>query len=61
MDLEDLASDDVEKIGSGVIKAHPTCERMESGEARREEVAQFVKEFSSVEVMGFPPHSNDLN
>ena len=60
VDLEDLARD-AEKIGFGVIKAHPTYERMESGEAGREEVAQFVKESSSVEVMGFRPHSNDLN
>ncbi len=50
VDLEDLARD-MEKIGFGVIKAHPTYKRMESGEAGREEVAQFVKESSSVEVM----------
>ncbi len=50
VDPGDLARD-VEKIGFGVIKAHPTYERMESGEAGREEVAQFVKESSSVEVM----------
>ncbi|MFQ6128837.1 MAG: hypothetical protein ACE5QW_08060, partial [Thermoplasmata archaeon] len=53
VDLGDYATE-VQKIGLGLIKAHPTYEEMESTVAGREEVRELVSELSSVEVMAFP-------
>lgn len=45
---------EIEKIGFGLIKAHPTYERIESGGFEREELREFVKELGSVDVMMAP-------
>ncbi len=50
MDPRDLAPE-VQKIGLGLKKPHPTYERIESSGVRREDVRELVRGLSSVEIV----------
>lgn len=45
---------EVQKIGLGLIKAHPMYERIESGEIEREDVGELLREPSSVKMISLP-------
>ena len=54
MDLRDLGPE-VEKIGFGLIKVHPTYEKIESGDFEPEDVRGLLADVSSAMVL--PPGS----
>lgn len=50
VDLRDLAPE-VQRIGLGLIKAHPIHEKMESSGVGRDEVRELVRGLSSVKIL----------